>query len=141
MSTVDDTVLYSNYRELAASIVLQICRDYIRARKYLAKHDLNKIENELSKSVLYYAYTMEHNKSPEEIKKAQTAYFNKKKHWTTYIGMKGLVDSIENDLGNSSLHHWLTLLGIDVSTETFINSLRVKGDKVSTVIDGFTYKK
>ena len=141
MDRVDETLLYSNYRELASAIVLQQCRDYIRARKYIAKHDINKIEAALNKALEKYEKAMENNASEEEIQKAKTAYSTRKKQWTRYMTMADLVNAVENDFDNSSINHWLTLLGIHASSETLISALKAKGDKISTVIDGFTYKK
>lgn len=136
-----DPILYSNYRELTAAIILQACRDYIRARRYLAKHDLRKIERDVNKAWARYVLAIDMGYCEEELAPIRTAYFTRKKQWTRYCDMRWTVDSIENDFENSAIKRYLTLLGVDVSSETIVRSLIAKGDRISTVIDGFTYKK
>ena len=136
-----DPILYSNYRELTAAIILQSCRDYIRARRYLAKHNLRKIERDVDKAWANYILAIDLGYCEEDLAPIRTAYFTRKKQWTRYMTMVDLVNAVENDFDNSSINHWLTLLGIHASSETLISALKAKGDKISTVIDGFTYKK
>lgn len=136
-----DPVLYSNYRSLAAAVVLQACRDYIQARKYLARHNWETMLDKMDDAWMEYANGVKTGEDQIRINRLRINYYNAKKNWYRYCNMQNTIDTIEYDFEYSYLYKYLTFLGLDISTETIVENLTKRGDQISTIINGFTYKQ